>query len=73
MGFIKIKIVYSIKTYNVKGRKYLLGSIMFTLSNKCIVYTWAKAEIFISNNILKQVSAHSYPNRDLHGEVSGLY
>ena len=39
MGFIKIKIVYSIKTYNVKGRKYLLESIMFTLSNIGIVYT----------------------------------
>ena len=43
------------------------------LSNLCLIYTWARVEIFIFNNLLKQVLTPSFPNRDLYGKVSGLY
>ena len=43
------------------------------LSNLCLIYTWSRVEIFIFNNLLKQVLTPSFPNRDLYGKVSGLY
>ena len=45
----------------------------FILSNLCLIYTWARVEIFIFNNLLKQVLTPSFSNRDLYGKVSGLY